>query len=150
MNPSEEGHPVLSIKVFFLLIFYSFWLKVLSFPALVEKTERFRNRSVDSHLPPDTVLLILENIWRECTFILRTLLRSPKPCLRRSLVLYHWCCMNGIDAQLVIGVKKVSSRPVSHAWIILQGHPLHEDEGELSSYTPFLTVPSGRGDQNAG
>lgn len=79
----------------------------------------------------------LDKVYRAATFVLRRLLRSKRPCLRRSLVAYRWCRKRGLEADIVIGVQKTDDKLESHAWLVIDGQPFRENREELDKYTPI-------------
>ncbi len=77
----------------------------------------------------------LDKVYRATTFVLQRILRSNKPCLRRSLITYRWCRRRGFEADIVIGVKKTDGKLESHAWLVIDGQPYQENVEELNKYT---------------
>jgi hypothetical protein len=80
----------------------------------------------------------LDKLYRAVTFYLRKACRSERPCLRRSLILYRWCIRRGIEARIVIGVRKGGGELESHAWLEINGQPFREKQAYLAEYTPIL------------
>ncbi len=80
----------------------------------------------------------LDKVYRAASFVLRRLLRSKRPCLRRSLVVYRWCCKHGLAADIVIGVKKTGGKLESHAWLLIDEQPYRENLDELAKYSPII------------
>jgi hypothetical protein len=60
----------------------------------------------------------------------------PK-CLHRSLVLYHWLKMQGINPKLEIGWGK--EQKIAHAWVTYNGRVLN-DRADIAQFTPSLTT----------
>ena len=58
----------------------------------------------------------------------------PK-CLHRSLVLYRWLKMQGINPKLEIGWGKEQN--IAHAWVTYNGRVLN-DRADISQFTPRL------------
>ena len=58
-------------------------------------------------------------------------------CLHRSLVLYHWLKMQGINPQLEIGWGKEQN--IAHAWITYDGKVIN-DRADIERLTPRLTT----------
>jgi hypothetical protein len=59
-------------------------------------------------------------------------------CLERSLVLYHWFKRDGVPATLRLGVR---ARPFeAHAWVVLQGSPVHDDADRLRDFDPIFEL----------
>ena len=132
---------VFFLKNFLLLIAYSCILRFLPFNKVVERIEKLRDHKNTPPQLSDKSYFTLKVIWKDCTKILNSIFCSKKPCLRRSLILYRWCCQNNIDAQLIIGVKKDGVKLISHAWLSIQGKPFHEEVQELLSFTPIFIIP---------
>ncbi len=61
---------------------------------------------------------------------------SPS-CLEESLVLLHLLGMQGIEAQLRIGVRKNIPKFEAHAWVECGGVVLNESESLHDHYAPF-------------
>jgi Transglutaminase-like superfamily len=61
---------------------------------------------------------------------------SPS-CLEESLVLLHLLGMQGIEAQLRIGVRKNVAKFEAHAWVECGGVALNESESLHDHYAPF-------------
>ncbi|MGM0652835.1 MAG: lasso peptide biosynthesis B2 protein [Bacillota bacterium] len=80
----------------------------------------------------------LDKVYRAATFFLKGIWRSKRPCLRRALVTYRWCRKQGIEAEIVIGVKKSGDELASHAWLVIDGEPYRESREHLSDYRPIL------------
>lgn len=80
----------------------------------------------------------MDKIYRGVTFWMTRVVRSTRPCLRRSLVLYHWCALQGVNARVVVGVKKDGSDLKGHGWLSLGGQPYHEEAELLEQYTVFI------------
>ena len=84
------------------------------------------------------VTVKLDKLWRSCGFWMR-FLRNPRPCLRRGLVLYHWCRKNSVNSKLTVGVGKDGDILKGHAWLYVDGHVYREDPVLLArEYTVML------------
>ena len=77
--------------LFFLLIYYSLLLRFKSLPDILAALRKNIDQGslVEARLEDRQVL---DKLWRGCSFILIRIFRTKKPCLRRALVLYSWCC----------------------------------------------------------
>ncbi|MFZ3103534.1 MAG: lasso peptide biosynthesis B2 protein [Smithella sp.] len=85
------------------------------------------------------IMTKLDKLWRACNFWMIRFLRNPGPCLRRSLLLYHWCRKNGVDSKVVVGVDKNGDELKGHAWLYVNGHIYREDPVLLArEYTVML------------
>ncbi len=48
-------------------------------------------------------------------------------CYKRSLVMYKYCCLNGINCKFIMGMRSLSNnRRFGHAWIEVNGQPYLE------------------------
>ena len=48
-------------------------------------------------------------------------------CYKRSLVMYKYCCLNGIDCKFIMGMRSLSNnRRFGHAWVEVNGEPYLE------------------------
>lgn len=77
--------------------------------------------------PPEAAMIRLDKLWRACGFWMARLFRSPRPCLRRALVLYHWCRKHGIESRVFVGVGKDGDALKGHAWLSVAGRIYRED-----------------------
>jgi hypothetical protein len=78
---------------------------------------------------------------RLATRVLRLsqLLALPdRDCLQRSLLLYRVLSRAGADPTLVAGFHRVNGRIIGHAWVVVDGRPVIESEGELLRFSPAL------------
>ncbi len=129
-------------RSFFLLVCYSIRLRylpcrdILKGIAGLERPKRGKQRPVET--TGETGRETLDKTWRALNFYLHRIYRSKKPCLRRTLVLYHCCRRLGLEARAVVGVCKENDELLSHAWLLLEGVPFHENPGMLARYTPIL------------
>ena len=126
------------MSVFFLLIYYSILIRLLPIRKLLDLIERNRFGSDEKiglgHPEEET----LGKIYRAATYFLRRVWRSERPCLRRTLILYRWCCRQGIPSRVMIGVRKEKGNLQSHAWFEVAGLPYKESKEHLNTYTPIL------------
>lgn len=88
--------------------------------------------------PGEAEQILIYKIYRAATFYLRHLWRTEKPCLRRTLLLYHWCRRLNIPAHMLIGVKKTDDEMQSHAWLEINSNPVGDKQEDLKSYTIIL------------
>ena len=58
-------------------------------------------------------------------------------CLSRSLLLRSLLSREGIDGDLLIGVRSASSRIEAHAWVEYQGVVLNDQPNVRERYRPF-------------
>lgn len=69
----------------------------------------------------------------------------PADCLTRSLVLQYLLTRRGGEAQLCLGVRKLTGQFEAHAWVEVEGVPLNELETVREIYTALdLTAAKDR------
>lgn len=59
-------------------------------------------------------------------------------CLERALVAYRFLSASGANPTLVIGVRAPDAAPSGHAWVLVDGMPVLEDEQALAGMSPIL------------
>lgn len=64
-------------------------------------------------------------------------------CLERSLVAYRYLSRSGGDPILVSGVRRGGTGIQGHAWVLLDGEPVHEPAETLQEFVPVVRF--GRG-----
>ena len=120
------------------LIYYELLIHLKPLPVILTKI-----REMKADAPPalstEQTAIILDKLWRACGFWMARVLRNPRPCLRRSLVLYSWCRKHGVESKVVIAVDKENDMLKGHAWLCLQGEVFREDATDLAkNYTVML------------
>jgi len=133
--PQDIG---LLVGLFFILIYYSLLLRFTSIQNIFNRITRAGNNPNKQYGSMTDPEIMLDKVWRGCNFFLCRVFRTRKPCLRRILVMYHWCCRYGIKANVVIGVCKEGTAINGHSWLLINGTPLKEDMEVLRKYTPML------------
>ena len=128
----------LLVVLFFLLIYYSLLLRFTSIQNILNRITRTGNNLKKQYRSTTIPEIMLDKVWRGCNFFLGRVFRTSKPCLRRTLVMYRWCCHYGIKANVVIGVCKDGTAINGHSWLLINGTPLKEDMEVLRKYTPML------------
>lgn len=96
-----------------------------------------------------------EQVAKYTDFVLgRGIWVYQRNCLKRSMILYHFLCRQGIDVQLCLGVRKSQGKPdldgrdvlLGHAWLVRQGRPYREHASiDTGTYTVTCSYgpPSG-------
>jgi hypothetical protein len=125
----------LIMKVLCLLLFYSASFAARPMPDILRKIRSLRKKSCS---PTAETAMVLDKVWRACNFFLLRIAASDKPCLRRALVMYNYCCRMGLDAEVMIGVKKDGCSLTGHGWIEIDGVPYLENRTDLDNYTVML------------
>lgn len=59
-------------------------------------------------------------------------------CLDRSLLAYRFLSGAGAEPRLVIGVSGSAGTFAWHAWVTVDGHPVHEPRSLLDAYAPVV------------
>jgi hypothetical protein len=72
---------------------------------------------------------------------LRPRLRSN--CLERSLLAYRFLARAGADPHLVVGVSTLEGAIVGHAWVTLDGEPVHERREAVESFARLIEFGPG-------
>jgi hypothetical protein len=121
--------------LFFLTFYYSILISFLPTPRIIGW---FGKVMTDKHPASDQDRAVLQKAWRACNFFLNRILRTNKPCLRRTMVLYHWCRKHGVEAKLIVGFYKEGREIKGHSWLLLDGAPFNEDLEELKKYITVL------------
>jgi len=122
----------------FRLLYYEMMIHLKPLPVILTGIREIGHEG-SSPLSREEVMLKLDKLWRACGFGMARLLRNPRPCLRRSLVLYRWCRKNGVDSRLFVGVGKDKDVLKGHAWISVYGQVYREDPVSLArEYTVML------------
>ncbi len=117
--------------VLLLLMYYSLLVRLRPLPWILARIKSGRAKKQGDQDE-------LAKIWRASGFFLRKFFRTDKPCLRRSLVLYHWCCQRGIEARVIVAVKKEDGELKGHSWLEVGGFPYREDVDELRQYVSVM------------
>jgi len=123
-----------------LLLYYDCLIRFRPLPDILKKIHSHNKLRLesDSRPPTEAQLQTMDKIYRGATFWLTRIGRSMRPCLRRSLVLYHWSAAQGLCSRVVIGARKDGSDLLGHSWLMLDGCPFNEEPELLAQYTVFL------------
>jgi hypothetical protein len=65
-------------------------------------------------------------------------LRPPRfrdNCLERSLLAYRFLTRANADPRLVVGVRIGENGLLGHAWVTLDGEPIHESSAAISEFS---------------
>jgi len=120
------------------LIYYEMMIHLKPLPVILTEI-RETSHAESSPLLQEEAMIKLDKLWRACGFGMARLLRNPRPCLRRSLVLYRWCRKHGVESRLFVGVGKDNDVLKGHAWISVNGQVYREDPELLAKeYTVML------------
>ena len=59
-------------------------------------------------------------------------------CLERSLITYRYLPAGNENSLLVLGVRKGDDGPPGHAWLVVNGVPVHDSEETLEQLVPVV------------
>jgi hypothetical protein len=68
--------------------------------------------------------------------------RSSEDCLELSLVLYRYLGETGADPRLVIAIRKDGDLARGHAWVTVDGVPVHDSPLLLDDFVSVVTFDS--------
>lgn len=126
----------LIIQVFWLVLYYRRIVHKKPLPEIIDHISAAGGTRRNK--PEKKEYEVLEKVCRTADFLLIRVLHTAKPCLPRSLTLFHWCSSHDIYARIIIGVKKTEELLEGHSWILLEDKPYREDLQALKEYTIML------------
>ncbi len=68
--------------------------------------------------------------------------RSHENCLERSMVTYRYLSKTGAEPQLVLAVRKGTAPARGHAWVTVDGMPVHDSPSLLRDFESLVTFGS--------
>jgi hypothetical protein len=116
-------------------------LRTISLPALLHRFARPSRSPISQHASLQSDTRRMQAVWRYSHTIVTALLRSQRPCLLRSLVVYRYGCKHGIPVSIHFGVRPGMDGLEGHSWVTLHGTPLCESDEVLRSYTSVYSYP---------
>ena len=123
----------LFIRIFFSLLLLKMLLGMIKLPKLLRSLEP-RKRTVINAAR-------IERISKFSDFFLHRILRSSNPCLLKSLILFRYLRMMGMDIKIAFGVKDESKGLQGHAWLVSNGSYYLEKEDPLKEYQTIFVYP---------
>jgi hypothetical protein len=66
--------------------------------------------------------------------------RYPDNCLERSLLAYRYLTLAGADPRVVLGIGGGGEDISGHAWVTLDGHPVHDPPESLDRYRRLIEL----------
>ena len=66
------------------------------------------------------------------------LARGGANCLERSLLAYRFLAQANADPRLVVGVRREGGSMVGHAWVTVDGRPVHDTEATVRQFVPLV------------
>lgn len=118
-------------------------VRTLPLPKLLSHFSRRSSRRSERKTLVTSDIRSLDRVRRYSHAIITSVLRSRRPCLLRSLVLYRYCCKQGVPIAIHFGVKSGSNGLDGHSWITLDGALFGESEEVLHSYVAVYSYPAG-------
>lgn len=125
------------LTVFLVAIF----VRTRSLPALLHRLTRPSHARSTRSAQSQSDLRRMHTIWRYSHTIITSLLRSRRPCLLRSLVVYRYGCKHGMPTSIHFGARPGMDGLEGHSWVTLYGSPLRESEEGLRSYATVYSYP---------
>ncbi|CBE67963.1 MAG: lasso peptide biosynthesis B2 protein [Candidatus Methylomirabilis oxygeniifera] len=83
----------------------------------------------------------VDRVRRYSHVIITGLLRSRRPCLLRSLVLYRYCWKCGVPVSIHFGVRSGMGGLEGHSWVTCDGIPLGESDAGVRPYIVVYSFP---------
>lgn len=116
-------------------------VRTLPLPTLLSHFSRQSSRRSErmALIKPDSYSL--DRIWRYSHVMVTSLLRSRRPCLLRSLVVYRYCWKHGVPIVIHFGVKSGNNGLDGHSWLTLDSVPLFESSEMLKPFTIAYSYP---------
>jgi len=68
---------------------------------------------------------------------------SGEGCLELSLVTYRYLTAAGADPRLVIAIRSDGAAAHGHAWVTVDGVPVHDSRSRLEEFASVITFDSG-------
>lgn len=83
----------------------------------------------------------VDQVRRYSHVIVAGLMRSRRPCLLRSLVLYRYCRKYGVPVSIHFGVRSGMGGLEGHSWVTRDGTPLGESDAAVRPYVVVYSFP---------
>ena len=64
--------------------------------------------------------------------------RREANCLERSLLAYRFLAQANANPKLVVAVRRSGDDVVGHAWVTIDGRPVHDTEAAVRAYVPLV------------
>ena len=132
----QPGNIILFIQVFFFLLALRILLKTMKLQRLLKLLETQRKMAADMDK--------IELIARFSNFVLNKIFRSSNPCMLRSLLLFRYLNMMGMNMKIAFGVKPEGGKLKGHAWLIYKANPFLESEDPTREYEVVYVHPDYR------
>ena len=114
-----------------VILFAEVLLKLVLLKVLVETVRLPRLlQLVEPGRPSLTWKGDLEVLKAFTDIILGRILKTRRPCMLRSLLLYRYMKSRGMAVQVVFGVRQGGGRLEGHAWLLRDGRPFPGGAGE--------------------
>ncbi len=124
---------ILFVKVFFSILGIMVLLNKIRLPRLLRLVEPKKRVVVNN--------MKIEHITTFADFILFRILKSSNPCMLKSLILFRYLRLMGMDIRIAFGVKYVMEELKGHAWLVYNERHFLEQEDPSSEYEVMLVYP---------
>ncbi|MDD3894753.1 MAG: lasso peptide biosynthesis B2 protein [Syntrophomonadaceae bacterium] len=132
------GDFLLIIRVFWRVMYFRRTIHLKPLPEIIDSIKKAAAGQDMHEIPEENEYEMLEKVSRASDFLLLRIIRTPRPCLPRSLTVFYWCSHNGITARIAVGVKKSQKLLEGHSWVLIEARPFREDLQHLNEYTIML------------
>ena len=129
----KPGDIKLFVKVFFSLLALKILLETVKLPRLLRLLEPKKRVEVNNTK--------IEHITKFSNFILYNIFRSSKPCMLRSLMLFRYLRLRGMDIKISFGVKDGGNVLKGHAWLIHKETYFLEHDDPSREYKVVFVYP---------
>ena len=135
----KPANLALFLKIWICIPIFKLLLMKMNMPVLLKSLDRnsdtrksFENQDKE----------FAELAWGYTNFILIKCLRSKKPCLLRSLILFYLFRKKALDVKIHFGIKKNVSPFEGHSWLLLNGAYFLENPDPHVLHTDMYSYPS--------
>jgi energy-converting hydrogenase Eha subunit A len=113
---------LLSVRMAVWIVLISIVARLISLPAMFRLAETRRRWAPAAVLPPEEIAERIDRVFRAA-------LVTDGACWKRAAVLRRYLLLNGIETEVVFGVRKESGGELAgHAWLEREGTPFLERE----------------------
>jgi len=92
---------------------------------------------------PETELLVIDLAQR----VFGAPRSADRRCLDRSLLVYRFLSRANANPRLVLGLGRCDGQTIGHAWVTVDGSPVHDSVEMLAKFKPFTTFGGQRQDR---
>lgn len=134
----KPANLALFLKILILIPIFKLFLVKMNMPNLL----RLLDRNPDNIKPFEKQdKEFAELAWKYTNFILIRFLRSKKPCLLRSLILFYIFRKKALGVKIHFGIKNKLSPFEGHSWLSLNGKFFLDSIDPQLSHTDIYSYP---------